>query len=133
MDSGPFETVGKVYPSEEDTVLVMNPPGDIYGGAHLYAFTPCLGFNKGNTTYCDNTVEMIMLQFIQKNDDGTIIPGVQSEQVVLALIDRHKKMNNRFPSAQGIAQIATLEAFLELSKLRVDERIARDVMGELKR
>lgn len=119
---------GKVFPSEEQTVFT-NPDPD-YGGAHKYEFKNCLGFNEGKTQY-DQSFQVI--QFVQKNNDGTMTPGVQSEQLVLALIDRHKKLNARFPSAQNEKMIQGLQMFLDACKERVEERIQRGVMGELKK
>lgn len=74
-----------------------------------------------------------MIQFIQKLDDGTVIPGLQSEQLVLMLIDRHKKLNARFPSAQNEKMIQGLEMFLDASRERVEDRMNRGVMGDLKK
>lgn len=61
-----------------------------------------------------------------------IIPGVQSEQLVIILIDRHKKLNSRFPSPQNEKMLLGLQMFLDACKERVDERIKNGVMGQLK-
>lgn len=74
-----------------------------------------------------------MLQFIQKADDGTVTPGLQSEQIVIALLDRQKKLNARFPSSHSDKAICGLEMFLDAQRERVQERISRGVMGELKK
>ena len=76
---------------------------------------------------------MVELTVIQKNDDGSIVPGVQSEQLVYVLLDRHEKLNARFPSAQNEKMIAGLRMFIEACEERVKERIERGVMGELKK
>lgn len=133
----------KVYPSEEKTICTMVPDGDIYGGAHLYYITNCLGFAGGKTQYqFEETVEDGVaglapvgqrIQFVQKNDDGSIIPGLQSEQLVYVLLDRAVKLNARFPSIQNEKMIAGLELFLDACRERVEERINRGVMGELKK
>lgn len=73
------------------------------------------------------------IQFVHKASDGTITPGLQSEQLVIALIDRHKKLNERFPSVHNEKMIQGLEIFLEACKERIDDRISRGVMGELKK
>ena len=117
-----------VFPSDEKTILVVND--EEYGGAHCYLLRECLGFHDGGTVYTDTEQ---VIQFIQKQDDGSVIPGLQSEQLVLALIDRHKKLNARFPSAQNEKMIQGLEMFLEASRERVEERMSRGVMGELKK
>ena len=117
-----------VYPSDVPTIAVA-PDAD-YGGAHLYTFINSIGFKDGEAQYHDSTQN---IQFVQKNEDGTMIPGIQSEQLVIALIDRHKKLNARFPSPQNEVMISCLEGFLQACKERVDDRINRNVMGNLKK
>lgn len=119
----------KVYPSEETTIGVYED-NDVYGGAHYYKIKDCLGFNNGKTEYAP--FDYGFIQFIKKLDDGTIIPGVQSEQLVIILIDRHKKLNSRFPSPQNEKMLLGLQMFLDACKERVDERIKNGVMGQLK-
>jgi hypothetical protein len=117
-----------VYPSTEKTISVNLD--DTYGGAHSYAMSNCLGFNNGKTEYAGYAQ---FIQFIKKEDDGTIIPGVQSEQLLLVLIDRHKKLNERFPSREGALAITKMEEALHWLEARVKERINRGVMGDLKK
>lgn len=90
----------------------------------------CLGFNDGKTQYTDSEQ---VIRFVQKNDDGSMIPGLQSEQLVLALLDRHEKLNDRFPSEQNAKMVAGLQMFLDACEERVKSRIERGVMGELKK
>lgn len=118
----------KVYPTNEVSVRVENDA--IYGGAHKYEMKNCVGFVDGETKYEGGTQE---IQFVQKNDDGTIIPGLQSEQLLIMLIDRHTKLNNRFSSRSGALAITKMEEALHWLEDRVRERIERDVMGELKK
>jgi hypothetical protein len=73
------------------------------------------------------------IQFIQKLDDGRIISGIQSEQLVMILLDRHKKLNAHFPSAQNEKAMVGLQMFLDASRERIQERMNRGVMGELKK
>lgn len=130
-----------VFPSEVKTIITMVPAGDPYNGAHRYAMVNCLGFEGGQTKYqferSGESEEVFpkgqMIQFIEKMDDGAVIPGVQSEQLVYVLLDRHKKLNARFPSPQNEKMIAGLEQFIEACRERVQERIDRGVMGELKK
>lgn len=117
-----------VYPSQQPTVHVHED--DIYGGAHRYEFTDCYGFEKGQTQYGEGRQ---VLQFVRKQDDGTIIPGAQSEQIVIALLDRQEKLNARFPSPFSEKAIRGLRMFLEAQQERVDDRLKRGVMGELKK
>lgn len=118
-----------VYPSNYQTIAVAND-SDIYGGTHHYIFENCLGFSNGETQYGGGTQT---LQFVHKADDGVITAGLQSEQVVIALIDRHRKLNIRFPSPQTERMIEGLEMFLAACKERIDDRINRNVMGDLKK
>lgn len=117
-----------VFPSDEKTISVEDDP--IYGGAHKYEIKNCVGFNNGKTEYVESTQ---VIQFVQKNDDGSMIPGLQSEQLVYALWDRHKKLNTRFPSPQNKKMVEGLEMFLNACQERVEERMARGVMGDLKK
>ncbi len=97
-----------VFPSEEKTIQVLED--DIYGGAHTYIIKNCLGFN-----------------------DGKMIPGLQSEQLVYVLLDRCQKLNARFPSPQNEKMMTGLQMFLDACKERVQDRLDRGVMGELKK
>lgn len=117
-----------VFPSDEKTIEVEDDP--IYGGAHNYRITNCLGFSDGKTQYHD-TVQTI--NFVKKNDDGSMEPGLQSEQLVYVLLDRVQKLNARFPSEQNAKMIAGLQMFLDACRERVEERMSRGVMGELKK
>jgi hypothetical protein len=116
-----------VFPSDISTVIVHDED-DAYGGAHKYSFTNCLGFSAGETQYAPSTQT---IQFVQKQDDGNVIPGLLSEQLVIALIDRQKKLNARFPSPHSAKAIAGLELFLTAQRERVEERLQRGVMGQL--
>ena len=118
-----------VYPSEEHTVVALGID-DTYNGAHQYSIYNCLGFADGKTSY-DRSTQTI--QFVKKLEDGTVVPGLQSEQLVIALIDRHQKLNARFPSPHNEKALAGLEMFLEAQRERVEERMSRGIMGELKR
>ena len=126
MDKKPLDA--KVYPSDEQTISVVED--ETYGGAHCYIIRECLGFADGKTQYTDTEQ---VVQFVQKNDDGSIVPGLQSEQLVLALLDRHEKLNARFPSEQNAKMLAGLRMFLEACEERVRSRMERGVMGELKK
>lgn len=118
----------KVFPSTDKTIKVQDDPD--YGGAHKYEINNCLGFEDGETVYTKSTQT---IQFVQKNVDGTVIAGLQSEQLVEALLDRTAKLNNKFPSDHNIKMMHGLEVFLEGCKERVQERIDRGVMGDLKK
>ena len=113
-----------VYPSLEPTIEVI--PDD---GAHRYRAKMCAGFVNGKTKYVDATDT---IQFVHKHEDGTVTPGWQSEQLALILLDRVKKLNEKFPCEQNAKQVAALEAYLDACKERIDDRLNRNVMGDLK-
>lgn len=104
----------KVYPSNKETIEVI--PDD---GAHRYRAQMCAGFVNGKTKYVDATDT---IQFVHKHEDGTVTPGWQSEQLALILLDRVKKLNEKFPCEQNAKQVAALEAYLDACKERIDER-----------
>lgn len=113
-----------VYPSLEPTIEVI--PDD---GAHRYRAQMCAGFVNGKTKYVDATDT---IQFVHKHEDGTVTPGWQSEQLALILLDRVKKLNEKFPCEQNAKQVAALEAYLVACQERIDDRLGRNVMGDLK-
>jgi len=118
-----------VFPSEEKTILVTEDSD--YDGAHKYHFIDSLGFNNGKTEYDYGRIQSI--QFVKKNSDGSIVKGIQSEQLLIALIDRHKKLNDKFPSKDGAKAIKKMEEALECLEARVKERMERNVMGQLQK
>jgi len=117
-----------VFPSLESTISVKEDP--IYGGAHEYKIRECLGFNDGKTEYVNSTQT---IKFIHKPDNAPMEVGLQSEQLVLMLIDRHEKLNSRFPSDLNETMIKGLKMFIGACHDRVQERMDRGVMGQLKK
>jgi len=118
----------KVFPSEEETIYVS--PDTEYNGAHYYKVQNSVGFKDGKAEYVDGYQK---IQFVQKNLDGSMIPGLQSEQLAYILLDRCIKLNKKFPSDHNAKMIAGLDIFLDACRERVEERIERGVMGELKK
>lgn len=118
-----------VYPSDVPSISV--DWDSKYLGAHRYTFRNCTGFENGVTWYKTDSEQTI--QFVMKNEDGSVVPGLQNEQLVLAILDRIKKMNTVYPSKVNDLQIKALEIFLDACKLRIDDRIARGVMGKLEK
>ena len=116
-----------MYPSNKETIEVI--PDDGFNGAHRYRAQMCAGFVNGKTKYVDATDT---IQFVHKHEDGTVTPGWQSEQLALILLDRVKKLNEKFPCEQNVKQVAALEAYLDACKERIDDRLNRNVMGDLK-
>jgi hypothetical protein len=117
-----------VFPSKILSIGVAPDPD--YGGAHQYQFQNSIGFKDGQAGY-DKSFQKI--QFVQKNIDGTMKPGLQTEQLLLAIIDRHVKLNNKFPSEDGLKFIRKIEESLVHLEDRVRERMNRGVMGDLKK
>ena len=117
-----------VYPSNKKTIWVEKD--DKYGGAHHYRFLNCYGFNNGKTEYAKSIQD---IQFVKKESDDSITEGLQSEQLILALLDRHQKLDKQFPCPENKEMIQALESFLDASKRRVANRIDRNVMGNLKK
>jgi hypothetical protein len=60
-------------------------------------------------------------------------PGLQTEQLLIAIHDRHQKLNAKFFSEDGLKFIRKIEEALVCLEDRVRERIARGVMGDLKK
>jgi len=124
-----FKTLDwKVYPSDECTISVKLD--DTYGGAHEYWCKPTLGYNEGKTEYIDDEIR---IRFVQKFDNGDILPGLQSEQLAYILLDRLEKLNAVYPHDQYEPMKTGLEMFLTACKRRIDDRVSRGVMGELKK
>lgn len=117
-----------VYPSNTASISVDWDPK--YTGAHRYTFRNCIGFENGKTQYISSEQS---IQFVMKNEDGSVIPGLQNEQLILAVLDRIKKLDSVYPNRTNALQIKALEIFLDACKLRVDDRIARGVMGKLEK
>jgi hypothetical protein len=117
-----------VFPSEAKTIAVKDDKE--YGGAHQYEIVECKGFSEGKHQY---TISTQRISFVHKADDGSMTPGLQSEQLVLMLLDRTQKLNARFPSEQNEKMMAGLQMFLDACKERVQDRIDRGVMGDLKK
>ena len=117
----------RVYPSDVSTVAVTHD--DDYGGAHLYHIRNSEGRANGESKYAGSEQK---IQFVKKDLDGTIVPGLQDEQVILVLIDRLVKLNNKFPSREGSLAITKLQEALHWLEARVKEREERGVLGDLK-
>lgn len=125
---GVVELSRMVFPSEEHTISVENDRD--YGGAHTYTVRNSLGFADGKPVYEESTQT---IQFVHKAADGTITSGLQSEQLAIILLDRASKLNRKFPSEQYYKMVQGLNLFLDACQERVQERINRGVMGDLKK
>lgn len=128
-----FVNLQPVFPSDEVSVKTLID--DEYGGAHDYVLLESVGFKDGKASYVDrfDADNWQSISFVRKNEDGTMLPGIQSEQILIALIDRHKKLNAKYPSREGALAITKMEEALHWLEARVKERIQRGVMGELKK
>jgi len=117
-----------VYPSDKRTITVRLD--DKYGGAHEYFCNPTIGYYGNDFKYIDDEIR---IRFVQKLDNGDTLPGLQSEQLVYILLDRLEKLNAVYPHDQYGKMKCGLNMFLEACKERIDDRIDRNVMGELKK
>ena len=124
------DSLQPVFPS--DFVSIYFNSDDEYGGAHNYTFVNSLGHQDGNPVY-DLDSKSQSISFVKKESDGTMSSGLQSEQLLIALIDRHKKLNSKFPSREGALAITKMEEALFWLEARVKERMDRGVMGDLKK
>ena len=118
---------GVVYPSSLNTIQVVNDGK--YNGAHKYIIQNSRGYNNGRAEYDDSYTK---LNFIQKNEDGSIIPGIQDEQLILIMLDRAKKLNAVYPSKWNDIKVHALNIALDACKGHIKGRIADGIMGELK-
>jgi hypothetical protein len=120
-----------VFNSDEASVFVLLKQGDVYGGAHEYYLRPSIGFKEGKTQF-DPMAPGIIIRFVEKRDDGEVIPGALTEQILIMLRDRHEKLNARFPSSQNDQFQRGITIALDALENRVRERMEHGVMGELK-
>lgn len=129
-----FKPLGAVFPSKDISVfscvdyLDKSEVTD-YNSVHRYRFKNSLGHKDGEAIY-DTTEQYI--QFCKMTEDG-MMPGVQDEQLLIAMIDRQKELNARFPSDSSIKKLKGLKMALEACEDRVKDRINRGVMGKLKK
>ena len=122
------ELANGVFPSLERTLSVIKE--DEYDGAHVYYAKNCTGYENGHTKYV--TTEQ-QIRFVKKDKNGTITPGLQSEQLAYILLDRTQKLNAKYPSAQNEQMVKGLLLFLDACKSRVQDRVSRGVMGKLEK
>ena len=113
-----------VFPNEEKTVFAFNTE-DEYGGAHCYKI-----MNFKVNGYESATQK---IQFVKINQDKSITPGLQDEQLAIMLIDRTKKLNKKFPCKENQEMIQCLEKYLAIKKARIEDRIERNVFKQLKK
>ncbi len=120
----------KVYPSKFESISVEDD--EKYSGAHKYEAVNCLGFDQeAKTAKYDTTSQTI--QFVEKKEDGTIIPGLQSEQLLLILIDRHQKLDTVYPDPENRKFIEALKNALGHQESRTHNRMASGKMGKLEK
>ncbi|MBC6988572.1 hypothetical protein [Hymenobacter sp. BT491] len=117
-----------VFPSEQKTILCVATDSK-FKGAHNYYVQPMVGYQDG-AVY---GAELVSIPFVKRNEDGTWQPGVQTEQLLLLLKDRHEKLNEVFPSEDHAQFIAGIDMALEALEKRVRERTQRGVMGQLQK
>ena len=118
-----------VFPSTEKTIVAL-PTDDKFAGAHNYEIKPMLRYEDG-AVY---GMEGMPVTFVKRNEDGTWQAGVQTEQLLLMLLDRHDKLNAAVPAQTNSHElfIGGINDALRALASRVNERTRRGVMGESK-
>lgn len=84
-----------VFPSKQITIWGEEEGPEYVEPAHLFKLQNSTGFNNGEATYDGSFQE---LQFVKKLEDGTMIPGIQSEQLIILLISRLNSPLRRMPA-----------------------------------
>jgi hypothetical protein len=123
---GKVTPVAVVYPAQTPVIGVVVDPK--YKGAHTYLFRETTGRGPKGNMYITSEQK---LQFVYGIDDENTVPGITSEQLFLALLDRHIKMDVVYPSDSNKKIIQALETCLQAQKERIDERMERNVIGTL--
>lgn len=117
-------------------VIVESSDGDYgtseTGGAHDYKLLPSVGFAQGETKFLANN-DITQLNFVRVLPDGNIRPGILNEQLLLVLIDRLTKLNDKYPDKNSEQAIEYLKSALGFLEQRIIERTERGVMGKLEK
>lgn len=119
-----------VFPSKRRTITAIHTDSK-FKGAHNYRVQPMLHYADG-AVYARDKDDAMELNFVKRREDGTWQKGLQTEQLLEVLIDRHHKLQDVFPTEQTEHNsfIAHLTAALAILEKRVTERTARGVMGQ---
>lgn len=126
-----YSVVGKLQAGAKESNVFVMPDKD-YGGAHDYLAKACLGWDSDNN--CSKFIdELIPVSFVKKEADGTLIGGLQNEQLLTILIDRMVKLNDKFPCDENVEQLRCLREALEWQESRTVARVSRGVMGNLEK
>lgn len=113
-----------VFPSEDATIKFRDTPR----GCDEYTINEMIGFDKEkNRPVYGNSTQTI--RFVHSNVQQGMNYGLQSEQLVLMLIDRTRKLNKQLPSPHSAKMIAGLEVFMDACRERFEERIKAGVAG----
>jgi hypothetical protein len=119
-----------VFPSPEKTISCIVTDGK-FQGAHDYLIRPMGSFDPAtNTTLYED--EGIPFLFVKKLDDGTFRPGIQTEQLLHMILDRHPKLNEVFAADTHDEFMGHIQGALNCLERRFRERIDRGVAGEHK-
>lgn len=116
------------FPSSFVSVKGLKEP-DYDEPAHKFIVTPSLGFENGESVWALGG--QMTLQFVKKLEDGTVIPGLQTEQLLRITLMRHTAFQKKFPSKENACFITHIQEALFWLQERVQERIDRGVMGKL--
>ena len=102
------------------------------GGAHEYSFNSMYkNTETGKMEF--NDILQQDVRFVEAGDNGSVIPGITDEQLLICMIDRQNRLNSRFPSREGSIVVTKLEEALMWKEARSRERDSRNVLGKLEK
>ena len=87
------------------------------------------GYELKNFERCPNPELHNALWFVKMDETGSYHNGSTNEEVLAALIDRMKYLNNKFPCRENSIVITKLEESLMWLEKRTADRVARGVEG----
>lgn len=142
-NAGDYHNVVSTFPSHKDPCIFVKKESGLYPqGAHTFLFVDSLGWDNENlkTSFLtpdhpNSKGKMIVqqLNFIRKDEEGILYSGVTTEQLLVALLHRHTQLNLAFPSEENEVFLVLIRLALETLAKRVEDRIKRGVMGDLKK
>lgn len=122
---------GVVFPSTERTIVSL-PQGDSFNGAHNYSIKPMLRYENGAVCGLEGMPLTFVKQVPLEGGGVRWQAGVQSEQLLLVLLDRHEKMNAVFASDVHDEFMGHIAGALECLERRFRNRMDRGVAGQQK-
>lgn len=118
----------KVFPSDIESIKIFEKEDGSDKGHH-YSLLKTTGWDSGTYNYIN---EPVLLNFIKKNKKG-LFPGIQSEQLILVVLDRTIKLNKTAPCEENEIMIQACKDFLEAAAQRVMNKIIYEEEAQLLR